>query len=230
MLDFYYWGTPNGVKVRIFMEETGLPHRVVKVDIGKGEQFDPKFLAIAPNNRIPALVDHAPAGGGAPISIFESGAILWYLAEKSGRFLPQDLRGRVTVSEWLFWQMAGLGPMNGQNGHFRYYATEEIPYAIERYTKETARLFGVLDRHLAGRDFIAGEYSIADMACYPWVLPYKGLGQKLEDFPNLKPWFERIKARPAVLRAYEGVSEPYTSKPKFSDEERKILFGQTPKR
>ncbi|MGE5625924.1 MAG: glutathione S-transferase N-terminal domain-containing protein [Bacillota bacterium] len=229
MIDFYYWGTPNGQKVCIFLEETGLPHRVVKVDIGKGEQFKPEFLAISPNNRIPAIVDHEPKGGGAPLSVFESGAILWYLAEKTGRFLSADLRGRTEVSQWLFWQMAGLGPMAGQNGHFRYYAPEEIPYAIDRYTRETGRLFGVLNKRLADREYVAGEYSIADMACYPWVLPFKGLGQDMADFPHLKRWFEAVRARPAVERAYVGVSEPYQGKRSFTPEERKILFGQNAK-
>ena len=230
MIDFYYWGTPNNQKVRIFMEETGLPHRVVKVDIGKGEQFKPEFLAVSPNNRTPAIVDHEPKGGGAPIPVFESAAILWYLAHKTGRFLPADLRARVEVSQWLFWQMAGLGPMAGQEGHFRYYAPEEIPYAIDRYTREVGRLFRVLDQRLADRAFVAGEYSIADMACYPWVVPWKGLQQDMADFPHLHRWFVAMQARPAVQRAYEGVREPYTKKRDFSDAERKILFGQSAKR
>jgi GST-like protein len=229
MIDFYYWTTPNGQKVRVFLEESGLEHRIHRVDIGKGEQFDPKFLAISPNNRIPAIVDHAPAGHGAPISIFESGAIMYYLADKCGKFMPPDMRGRAEVLQWLFWQNAGLGPMAGQNGHFRYYAPEEIPYAIDRYTRETGRLFGVLDKRLATREYVAGEYSIADMACYPWVLPWKGLHQDMADFPHLKRWFDRIQARPAVQRAYVGVSEPYTNKRTFTDEERKTLFGQTHK-
>src|SRR5882724_4535487 len=230
MLDFYYWSTPNGQKVKLYLEETGLEHRAHKVDIGKGEQFKPEFLAISPNNRIPALVDQAPKDGGKPIAVFESGAILWYLGDKTGRFLPADARGRAEVSQWLFWQMAGLGPMAGQNGHFRYYAPEEIPYAIDRYTRETARLFGVLNKRLADREFVAGEYSIADMACYPWVLPYKGLQQDLADFPNLQRWFQIIQARPAVQRAYEGVPEPYTGKRSFTDAERKTLFGQGAKK
>jgi len=229
MIDFYWWGTPNGQKVRIFMEESGLPHRVVPVDIGKGEQFKPEFLAVSPNNRIPAIVDHEPDGKGAPISVFESGAVLWYLGEKTGKFLPKDLRGRMDVLQWLFWQNAGLGPMAGQRGHFSYYAPEEIPYAIERYTREVGRLFGVLNKRLATREFVAGEYSIADMSCYTWVVPWKGLGQDMADFPHLHRWFEAIKARPAVQRAYVGVNEPYTEKRKFSDEERKTLFGQSHK-
>ncbi|HEY3644015.1 MAG TPA: glutathione S-transferase C-terminal domain-containing protein, partial [Gammaproteobacteria bacterium] len=207
----------------------GLPHRAHKVDIGKGEQFKPEFLAISPNNRIPAIVDHEPAGGGAPLAVFESGAVLWYLGEKSGKFLPKDLRGRMDVLQWLFWQNAGLGPMAGQKGHFSYYAPEDMPYAIDRYTKEVGRLFGVLNKRLADREFVAGEYSIADMSCYPWVVPWKGLEQDMADFPHLQRWFEAIKARPAVQRAYEGVSEPYTKKRSFTDEERKTLFGQTHK-
>jgi GST-like protein len=229
MLDFYYWSTPNGQKVKLYLEETGLEHRAHKVDIGKGEQFKPEFLAISPNNRIPALVDQDPKDGGKPISVFESGAILWYLGDKTGRFLPSEARGRAEVSQWLFWQMAGLGPMAAQNGHFRCYAPEEIPYAIDRYTREMGRLFGVLDKRLATHEYVAGEYSIADMACYPWVVPWKGLGQDMADFPHLHRWFQTIQARPAVQRAYEGVSEPYTKKRTFTDAERKTLFGQSHK-
>ncbi len=229
MIDLYYWPTPNGQKLRIFMEESGLPHRAHKVDIGKGEQFKPEFLAISPNNRIPAIVDHEPADKGGPLSVFESGAVLWYLGEKTGQFLAKDQRTRMDVMQWLFWQNAGLGPMAGQKGHFSYYAPEDLPYAIDRYTKEVGRLFGVLNKRLADREFVAGEYSIADMACYPWVLPWKGLEQDMADFPHLQRWFEKIKARPAVQRAYVGVSEPYTQKRTFTDEERKTLFGQSHK-
>jgi GST-like protein len=229
MIDLYYWPTPNGQKIRIFMEESGLPHRAHKVDIGKGEQFKPEFLAISPNNRIPAIVDHEPAGGGGPLSVFESGAVLWYLGEKTGKFLSQDLRGRMDVLQWLFWQNAGLGPMAGQKGHFSYYAPEELPYAVDRYTREVGRLFGVLNKRLGDREFVATHYSIADMSCYTWVVPWKGLGQDLADFPHLKRWFESIKARPAVQRAYQGVEEPYTKKRTFTDAERKTLFGQTHK-
>jgi GST-like protein len=224
MIDLYYWPTPNGLKITVFLEEAGLEHRLHKVDIGKGEQFKPDFLAIAPNNRIPAIIDQNPAGGGAPVSVFESGAILLYLAEKTGKFIPADLRGRTEVLQWLFWQMAGLGPMAGQNGHFNVYAPEKVPYAIERYTKETARLYGVLNTRLADRSFIAGDYSIADMACYPWIVPHENHKQNLADFPNLKRWFETVARRPAVVKAYEGIAKSY-SKP-MSDEERKILFGQ----
>lgn len=225
MIDLYFWPTPNGLKLKLFLEETGLPYRTIEVDIGKGEQFDPAFLSIAPNNRIPALVDHAPAGGGEPIAMFESGAMLLYLAEKTGRLLPADLRGRSEVLQWLFWQMAGLGPMAGQNGHFNLYAPEKVPYAIARYEKETNRLYGVLDRRLEGREFITGEYSIADIACYPWIVPHESHHQNLDDFPNLKRWFEAIRRRPATQRAYEGVNTG--KRPPMSDEERAILFGQT---
>ncbi len=207
MIDLYYWTTPNGHKVSIFLEEAGLPYRVHGVDIGKNEQFAPAFLRIAPNNRIPAIVDDAPADGGEPMSLFESGAILLYLAEKTGRFLPQDLRGRQEVSQWLFWQMGGLGPMAGQNHHFGTFAPEKIPYAIDRYVKETARLYGVLDRRLADRDFVAGEYSIADMAIYPWIVPHERQQQSLADFPNVQRWFASIEARPAVQRAYALVAQ-----------------------
>ena len=229
MIDLYFWPTPNGQKIRIFMEESGIPYRAHKVDIGKGEQFKPEFLAISPNNRIPAIVDQEPAGGGGPLSVFESGAVLWYLGEKTGKFLPKDLRGRMDVMQWLFWQNAGLGPMAGQKGHFSYYAPDDLPYAIDRYTKEVGRLFGVLNKRLADREFVATHYSIADMSCYTWVVPWKGLGQDMGDFPHLKRWFDSIQARPAVQRAYEGVPEPYTQKRKFTDEERKTLFGQTHK-
>jgi len=225
MIDLYYWTTPNGHKITIFLEETGLPYRIVPINIGKGEQFTPAFLAISPNNRIPAIVDRAPAGGGEPISVFESGAILLYLAEKTGRFIPADLRGRVDVLQWLFWQMGGLGPMAGQNHHFRQYAPERIPYATERYVKETSRLYAVLDTRLADRAFIAGDYSIADIACYPWVVPYERQGQKLEDYPNLARWFRAVAARPAVVRAYER-AKAINPSPGISDDAKRVLFGQ----
>jgi GST-like protein len=225
MIDVYYWGTPNGLKIKLFLEEAGLAYRIIPVDIGKGEQFKPDFLRISPNNRIPAIVDHEPPGGGPSLSLFESGAILLYLAEKIGRFIPTDIRGRALTLEWLFWQVAGLGPMAGQNGHFTSYAPEKVPYAIERYTKETNRLYGVLNGQLKGREYIAGEYSIADMACYPWIVPHQRHGQNLGDFPDLKHWFERVRERPACQRAYVGVEQSYSRK--MSDEERKILFGQT---
>jgi GST-like protein len=227
MIDLHYWTTPNGHKVTIFLEEAGLPYRIVPVNISKGDQFKPDFLAISPNNRIPAIVDHEPVGGGAPISIFESGAILLYLAEKTGRFLPADPQGRVEVTQWLFWQMAGLGPMAGQNHHFRQYAPEKLPYAINRYVSETNRLYGVLNRRLADRPFIAGTYSIADMAAYPWIVPYKNQGQSLEDFPHLKRWFETIKSRPAVVRAYDRAKEINGQPTVMTEESKRILFGQT---
>ena len=225
MIDLYHWPTPNGHKITIFLEEAGLAYRIHPIDIGKGEQFTPEFLAIAPNNRIPAIIDHEPAGGGAAISLFESGAILLYLAEKTGKFIASDLRGRAGTLQWLFWQMGGLGPMAGQNGHFNIYAPEKIPYAMERYSKETNRLYGVMNKRLADREFLAGDYSIADMASYPWIVPYERHGQDLNDFPHLKRWFEAIKTRPAVERVYAAVPPSY-SKP-MTDEERHVLFGQT---
>ena len=228
MIDLYYWTTPNGHKITLFLEEAGLPYRIHPINIGKGEQFQPDFLAVSPNNRIPAIVDREPKDGGDAISVFESGAILLYLAEKRGLFLPRDIRGRVATLEWLFWQMGGLGPMAGQNHHFSQYAPEKIPYAIERYVKETNRLYGVLDKRLADRPFLAGDYSIADMASYPWVGPYERQGQKLEDFPHLKRWFEAIRDRPATIRAYAKAQEINPTPPPVMDEEaKKILFGQT---
>ncbi|ATE73898.1 glutathione binding-like protein [Lysobacter capsici] len=227
MIDLYFAATPNGLKLRLYLEETGLAHRVVPVKLSAGEQFQPQFLAISPNNKIPAIVDHAPADGGEPLAVFESGAILLYLARKTGLLWPREERAQLQATQWLFWQMAGLGPMAGQAGHFRAHAPEAVPYAIERYTREVKRLFGVLDRQLQGRDFIVGEtYSIADIACYPWIVPHAGLGQTLADTPNLQAWFERIRARPATQRAYQGVDDPYAKTANFSDEERKVLFGQ----
>ncbi|NWA35478.1 glutathione S-transferase N-terminal domain-containing protein [Pseudomonas sp. C6002] len=208
MIDLYYWTTPNGHKVSLFLEEAGLPYEVHPINIGQGDQFKPDFLKIAPNNRIPAIVDQNPTDGGAPISLFESGAILLYLAEKTGKFIPQDLRGRQEALQWLFWQMGGLGPMAGQNHHFSQFAPEKIPYAIKRYVDETARLYGVLERRLADRTFVAGEeYSIADMAIYPWIVSHKWQSQKLEDFPHVERWFNHIKQRPATVRAYELVQK-----------------------
>jgi GST-like protein len=214
MIDLHYWTTPNGHKITLFLEETGLPYKIFPVNIGKDEQFKPDFLKIAPNNRIPAIVDHEPADGGEPLSLFESGAILQYLAEKTGRFLPQDLRGRQETLQWLFWQMGGLGPMAGQNHHFNRFAKEKIPYAIERYVNETARLYGVLNKRLADREFVAGsEYSIADMAIYPWIVPHTYQEQDLNDFPNLKRWFESIAGREATKRAYALVDKINPPKP-----------------
>jgi GST-like protein len=228
MIDLYYSATPNGLKLRLFFEESGLAHRIIPVDLGKGEQFKPEFLAISPNNKIPALVDHAPADGGEPIALFESGAMLLYLADKIGRFIPADLRGRQDVIKWLFWQVGGLGPMAGQIGHFNVYAPEKVPYAIDRYTRETSRLYGVLDKRLSGRDFIAGDYSIADMACYPWIVPHQAHRQSLAAFPDLARWFEAVKARPATMRAYAKTPDSYSKeRANLSEEERRILFGQT---
>ncbi|CAN5778164.1 glutathione S-transferase N-terminal domain-containing protein [soil metagenome] len=203
MIDLYYWTTPNGHKITIFLEEADLPYTIHPIDISKGEQFDPEFLKISPNNRIPAIVDADPETGDSPISVFESGAILQYLAEKTGKFMPAEGPGRVEVLQWLNWQMGGLGPMLGQNHHFAIYAPEKIPYAIERYVQETARLYGVLNQRLGDREFVAGDYSIADMACYPWIAGYERQGQDLGEFPHLKRWFETIQARPAVQAAYE---------------------------
>lgn len=226
MIELYYWTTPNGHKITIFLEEAGLDYKIFPINIAKGEQFDPAFLKFAPNNRIPAIRDLAPADGGEALGIFESGAILEYLADKTGRFLPVTPRQRFEVLQWLYWQMAGLGPMAGQNHHFVQYAPERIPYAMERYIKETNRLYGVLNKQLAGKDYIAGDYSIADMACYPWIVPHERQQQKLEDFPHLKDWFERMAARPAVQRAYEKAKE-INSTPTVSNESKTILFGQT---
>lgn len=228
MIDLHYWPTPNGWKVSIMLEETGLPYRIVPVNIGRGEQFKPDFLAIAPNNRMPAIVDDEPPGGGAPISIFESGAILLYLGEKSGKFLPTELRGRYEVTQWLMWQMGGLGPMAGQAHHFRQYAPEKIAYGIDRYTKEVNRLYGVMNKRLADRPFLAGEYSVADMAAYPWVVPYKNQGQDLAEFPHLLRWFEAIAARPAVERGMAAGKDLRNVGP-MDEEAKKILFGQTSK-
>jgi len=224
MIDLYFWPTPNGWKPAIMLEECGLPYRIVPVNIGRGDQLKPDFLKISPNNRIPAIVDHDPPGGGAPVTMFESGAILSYLAEKAGKFLPQDLRGRYDVMQWLFWQVGGLGPMAGQNHFFSGYASEKIPYAIDRYRKETNRLYGVLDAQL-GRTgaYVVGDYSIADMACWPWVVPHERQGQRLDEFPHVKRWFETVKARPAVRRAVD-IGNEYRSP---DEDAKKVLFGQT---
>lgn len=227
MIDLYYWTTPNGHKITMFLEEAGLEYQIVPVNISKGEQFKPSFLRIAPNNRIPAMVDNAPAEAGPPIALFESGAILLYLAEKTGRFLPNDTKGRYEVLQWLFWQMAGLGPMAGQNHHFNLYAPEKIPYAIERYVNETARLYRVLNTQLTGRTFVAAnEYSIADMAIYPWIVPHERQGQDLNNFPELKRWFESIQERPATRIAYARAKEINEEPTVNTPEARKILFGQ----
>lgn len=226
MIELYYWPTPNGHKIAIFLEEAELEYQIVPVNIGAGDQFKPEFLKISPNNRMPAIIDDRPTDGGEAISVFESGAILQYLAEKTGKFLPNSLRERKAVSEWLFWQVGGLGPMAGQNHHFVQYAPEKIPYAIDRYVRETNRLYGVLNKQLEGKEYIVGEYSIADMACYPWIVPYDKQQQNLDEFPNLKRWFESVRSRPAVIRAYEK-GQPWMSQPTITEESKKILFGQT---
>jgi GSH-dependent disulfide-bond oxidoreductase len=209
MIDLHYSTTPNGLKVKLFLEEAGIAYRAVPMSLNRGDQFKPEFTALSPNNRIPAIVDHEPSGGGAPLTMFESGAIMLYLAEKTGRLIPMDVRGRGDVLQWLFWQMSALGPMAGQAGYFRVYAPEAVPFAIERYTKEVARLYGVLDRRLADREFIVAEISIADIACYPWIMPHAGHGQNLAAFPHLHRWFQSMQSRPATQRTYAGVEDVY---------------------
>jgi GST-like protein len=226
MIELFYWTTPNGHKITMFLEEAELPYTITPINIGKGEQFQPDFLQIAPNNRIPAIVDHDPIGGGNPISLFESGAILVYLAEKVG-MMPTELRDRTEVLQWLFWQMGGLGPMAGQNHHFSQYAPEKIPYAIERYVKETGRLYAVMNKRLSDREFLAGNfYSIADMASYPWIVPYERQGQNLDDFPHLKRWFEAVRSRPSTIRAYDK-AEAFKDQMIKPEEARSILFNQS---
>jgi GST-like protein len=225
MIDLYFWATPNGKKISVALEELGLPYKVFPINIGRGDQFKPEFLAISPNNRIPAIVDHEPAGGGAPISVFESGAILIYLAEKTGKLLPRDVRARTEVLEWLMWQMGGVGPMFGQANHFAVYAPEKLPYAIDRYLNETRRLLRVLDTRLTGRDHVAGDYSIADIAAFPWVVAARDRLIKDDfNFPNVTRWLDAILARPAVARGMAIASEARTEK--MDDEARKHLFGQ----
>lgn len=225
MIDLYYWTTPNGHKITIFLEEAGIPYTLKPINISKGEQFDAEFLKISPNNRIPAIVDHAPQDDGSPISLFESGAILLYLSEKVGRFIPSTIRGRCEVWQWLMWQMAGLGPMLGQNHHFNHYAPEKISYAIDRYVKETSRLYAVLNKQLAEREFVIGEYSIVDMACYPWIIPDRQ-SQNFDEYPHLKRWKEAIRNRPAVQHAYE-LAKTINTQPSVNDEQaKKVLFGQ----
>lgn len=232
MIDLHYWPTPNGWKISIMLEECGLPYKLVPVNIGAGDQFKPEFLKISPNNRMPAIVDHEPPGGGAPVSVFESGAILQYLAEKAGKFLPKELHARYDVLQWLYWQMGGLGPMAGQAGHFNVYApqfapAEQLVYGQKRYSNEVNRLYGVLDKRLADRPFVAGDYSIADMAIWPWVVSYKNFGQTLEDFPNLKGWFAEIGKRPAVVKGQAVGADLRQAPGTQTEEQRKVLFGQT---
>jgi GST-like protein len=227
MIELYYWPTPNGHKITLFLEDVGLDYTIKPVNISAGDQFKPEFLAFSPNNRMLAIIDHDPADHGEPVSVFESGAILLYLADKTGKFLPSDLRGRKTATEWLFWQMGGLGPMAGQNHHFGIYAPEKIPYAINRYVNETNRLYGVMDRRLADRRFLAGDaYTIADMAAYPWIVPWKRQQQNLGDFVNLRRWFDSIASRSGTQRAY-AKGEPFSAQPAVTEEGKKLLFGQT---
>lgn len=226
MIDLYYWTTPNGHKVTMFLEESGLPYTLHPINIGQGDQFKPEFLRISPNNRIPAIVDQAPQDDGEPIALFESGAILQYLAEKTGQFLSTDLRIRTQTLQWLYWQMGGLGPMAGQNHHFNVYAPVKIDYAIDRYVRETSRLYGVLNKHLEQRDFIAGDYSIADMACYPWIVSHQRQNQNLDDFSHLKRWFQRIGERAATQRAYALVEKINPGTPAHDAKAHQILFGQ----
>lgn len=222
-IDVYYWPTPNGWKVTIMLEELGVPYNIIPVNIGTGEQFTPNFLKISPNNRMPAIVDHEPLGGGAPLAIFESGAILEYLAEKYGQFMPKDTRGKYDVLQWLYWQMANLGPNSGQANHFRHYAPEKIEYGMTRYTNEVNRLYGVMNIQLADREFLAGAYSIADMASWPWIIPYERMGQDLNEFPHLKRWFDAVGARPAVIK---GKAVGQELRAEMSEEAKKVLFGQ----
>jgi len=224
MIDLYFSPTPNGLKVRLFLEEAKLPYRIVPVRLSKGEQHRPDYVAIAPNSRIPAIVDD---DGDTPLAMFESGAIMLYLAEKSGRLIPADMHGRAEVLQWLFWQMSALGPIAGQIGHFNVFAPERVPYAIDRFSRELRRLYGVLDMRLRDREFIAGSYSIADIACYPWIVPHRGHGQRLEEFPHLRCWFDAMSARPATVRVYEDVEDVYAPAQPMSAEERRILFGRT---
>jgi GST-like protein len=227
MIDLHYFPTPNGWKVSIALEELELPYRIVGCNIARGEQFEPRFLAISPNNRMPAIVDHTPADGGAPIPVFESGAILHYLAEKTGRLWPRDRRRRVQAMEWMYWQMANQGPMCGQAGHFRNYAPEPIPYAIERYTREARRLYEVLDRRLAGREYIADELSMADILCWPWVHMREHHGQTLDDLPDLRRWYEALHARPAFQRGLAAGAELAAGmEGGLDDEARRHLFGR----
>ncbi len=225
MIDLHYWPTPNGWKITIMLEEAGIPYRVVPVNIGAGDQFKTEFQAISPNGRMPAIVDTAPADGGEPVSIFESGAILEYLAEKSGKFLPTDVRGRYRVLQWLMWQMGGLGPMLGQHGHFKLYAPEQVPYGVKRYGDEARRLYGVLDRQLGQTGAcVAGDYSIADMAIFPWIMTHKAQEISLDAYPNIARWYAELRQRPK-LQAGLDVGKDWR-KP-MTDEAKKVLFGQT---
>lgn len=230
MIDFYYWPTPNGWKISIMLEESGLPYRLVPIDISKGDQFKPEFLAVSPNNRIPAIVDHAPVAGDTPLSVFETGAILIYLAEKCGRFYPQDLAGKFGTLQWLMWQVGGLGPTGGQNGHFLLYAPEPFPYAVERYGKEMNRLYGVLDAQLGRTNaFVTGaDYTIADMAIFPWIRIYKKQRIDIDAFPNIARWYRELTARPGVRRGIDlgrALRDPPGTP--MSESTRMVLYGQT---
>ena len=233
MIDLYYWPTPNGWKISIMLEECALPYKLVPVNIGTGDQFKPEFLRISPNNRMPAIIDHEPPGGGAAVSVFESGAILQYLGEKAGKFLPKDLRGKYETLQWVNWQMGGLGPMAGQANHFNVYApqfnpVEALKYGQDRYTNEVNRLFGVLNKRLSDRTYVAGDFSIADMAIWPWCVGFKNFGQKLEDFLHLKRWFdESVGQRPGVVKGKAVGAELRQTPGINTDEQRKVLFGQT---
>lgn len=229
MIDLYYWPTPNGWKISIALEEMALPYRAVPVDIGAGDQFKPEFLAISPNNRMPAIVDHAPPDGGKPVPVFESGAILLYLADKSGQFLPKDLRARLLVTQWLMWQVGGLGPMFGQDGHFKLYAPEKLPYAIDRYDRECRRLLGVMEGQLQRTgDCLAGAYSIADMAVWPWIVTAKRRQIDLAEFPTVNAWFSRLRERPAVQRGMEVLKERRNNSAVDDAKAREVLFGIRP--
>jgi GST-like protein len=230
MIDLYFHPTPNGHKVAIFLEEAELPYRIRPVDPARGEQFTREFLLISPNNKIPAIVDHDPPDGGAPLGVFETGAILIYLAEKTGKFLPQQLRRRKEVLEWLTWQISGLGPMSGQRGHFAHAAPERIPYAMDRYLREVGRLYAVLDKRLTGREFIVDQYSIADQACYPFIAAHEHMGLSLAEFPQLERWAVSIAGRPSVKKAYEILKERTPGRPDgppITDEMRRILWNQS---
>lgn len=227
MIDLYYWPTPNGCKITILLHELELPYNLVPLNIGTGDQFKPGYAKISPNRRMPAIVDHAPHGGGDPIALFESGAIMMYLAEKHGRFLPSEARARYDVVQWLMWQMGGLGPMCGQAHHFRQYVNTPVPYAADRYTKEVNRLYGVLDARLSDREYVAGEYSIADMACWPWIKPYKLQGQDLEEFPHLKRWFLMLSKMPKVREGWNVGREWLNGGPVVTEDSKSVLFGQT---
>ena len=225
VIDYYFWTTPNGYKVLVFLEEADIPYRIIPINISKGEQFNPKFLKISPNNKIPVVIDHKPNHSNKPIVIFESGAILLYLAEKTAQFIPTELIKRTEVLKWLFWQVSNLGPMLGQNQHFNQYASEKIPYAIKRYINESIRLFNVLNGKLAHCQYICGQYSIADIACYPWILKHPFLTLQLDDFPHLKRWFEELASRPAIIRAYQK-GRAINTTPTVTEESKEFLFGQ----